>query len=81
MIVDCEDSVNIDYPSDASGRSNQGERTFIGKLVKAPEGIYAIVTAIRHRGINQTRRNMALGLLDAGTIVRTRHATASRTGR
>jgi hypothetical protein len=55
--------------------------TFVGKLVKPSERINAIIAAVRHRGIDQARGDMALGLFYAGSIVRTRPATASLTGR
>lgn len=54
--------------------------TFIGKLVKSPERINAIIAAVRHRGIDQAGGDMALGFFYAGSIIRTGPATAGLTG-
>lgn len=41
---------------------------FVGVLVKATEGIDAVVTAIGHRGIDETCRPLAEGSRDSGAI-------------
>lgn len=45
-------------------------QTFIGILIETPEGINPIIVAVRHRGIDQTGGDTALGFLDTGAIVR-----------
>lgn len=56
------------------------QKTFIGVLVKATKCIDVFVTAVRHRGIDQTCGDMTRGLFDARSIVPVGEATARRTG-